>query len=51
VRDPLEDWIGKVAALADTFSLQQAGVDRTGLGLEFIEVVQAALDTDVAWGR
>src|SRR6266481_7190738 len=32
VRDPLEDWIRKDTALADTLSLQHAGVDRTCLG-------------------
>jgi hypothetical protein len=50
VRDPLEDWIRKDAALADTFSLQYAGVDRTCLGLKLIEVVQAALTAQVVGG-
>jgi hypothetical protein len=43
VRDPLEDWIRKDAALAGTFSVQHAIVDRTRAGTQFIEVVQAAL--------
>ena len=43
MRDPLEDWIREVAALTDTFSLQQPGVDRTCLGLEVVEVVQTTL--------
>ena len=48
VRDPLEDWIRKDAALADTFSLQHPGVDRTGFGLELVKVVQSALTAEVA---
>jgi len=47
VRDPLEDWIRKDTALADTFSLQQAGVDRTAFGLQLVEIVQAALAAEV----
>jgi hypothetical protein len=47
VRDPLEDWIRKDTGLAGTFSVQQPGVDRTCPGLEFTEVVQAALAPDV----
>jgi hypothetical protein len=43
VRDPLEGWTRKDAALADSFSIEQAAVDGTGLGLQFVEVVQAAL--------
>ncbi len=50
VRDPLEDWIRKDAALAGTFSVQQPGVDGTCPGLEFIEVVQAPLAAEVAGG-
>jgi hypothetical protein len=50
VRDPLEDWIREVAALTDTFSLQQPGVDRTCLGLQVVEVVQATLAAQVVGG-
>ena len=48
VRDPLEDWIRKDAALAGTFSVQQPGVDRTRPGLQLVEVVQAAVAAQVA---
>jgi len=47
VRDPLEDWIRKDAALAGTFSVQQPGVDRTRRFLQLVEVVQAAADPQV----
>ena len=47
VRDPLKDWIRKDAALAGTFSVQQPGVDRTRPGLQFVQVVQAALEPQV----
>ena len=47
VRDPLEDWMRKDAGLAGTFSVQQPGVDRTRAGVNFIEVVPAALAPDV----
>jgi len=47
VRDPLEDWIRKDAALAGTFSVQQPVVDRTRGLLEFVQVVQAAADPQV----
>jgi hypothetical protein len=47
VRDPLEDWIRKDAALAGTFSVQQPGVDRTRGILQLAEVVQAAADPQV----
>jgi hypothetical protein len=47
VRDPLEDWIRKDAGLAGTFSVQQAGVDRTCPGLELIKVMQAPLAAQV----
>src|SRR5512144_690607 len=50
VRDPLEDWIRKDTALADTFSLQYPSVDRTGFGLQLVEVVQAALTAQVVGG-
>jgi hypothetical protein len=48
VRDPLEDWVRKDAALAGTFSLQQPGVDRTRGVLQFAQVVQAAADPQVS---
>ena len=47
MRDPLEDWIRKDAALAGTFSVQQPVVDRTRGLLEFVQVVQAAADPQV----
>jgi hypothetical protein len=47
VRDPLEDWIRKDAALAGTFSVQQPGVDRTPGVLQVAQVVQAAADPQV----
>ena len=47
VRDPLKDWIRKDTALTDTFSIEHAGVDRTGVGLQLVEIVQAALAAEV----
>ena len=47
MRDPLKGWTRKDAALADPFSIEQATVDRTGLGLQFGQVVQAALAAQV----
>jgi hypothetical protein len=47
VRDPLEDWIRKDAALAGTFSMQQPAVAVTGSGLEFVEVVQQAAAAEI----
>jgi hypothetical protein len=47
VRDPLKGWTREDAALADPFSIEQATVDRTGLGLQGAEVVQAALAAQV----
>jgi hypothetical protein len=47
VRDPLEDWIRKDAALAGTFSVQQPGVDRTCGVLEFGQAGNAAADPQV----
>ena len=35
-------WTRKDAALTDTFSIQQGGVDRTCPRLQFVEVLQAA---------
>jgi hypothetical protein len=48
VRDPLKDWIRKDAALAGTFSVQQAPIDCTRPGLTIVQVVQAALAAQVA---
>jgi hypothetical protein len=50
VRDPLEDWIRKDTALADTFSIEQSAVGVTGFGLQLIEIVQAALAAQVVGG-
>ena len=47
MRDPLEDWIRKDAALAGTFSVQQAFIDRTRPGLELIKITQAPLAAEV----
>ena len=47
LRDPLKGWTRKDAALADTFSIEQSAVDGTGFGLQFGEVVQAALAAQV----
>ena len=38
VRDPLKGWTRKDTTLADTFSIQDPGVDRTGLGRKFVKV-------------
>ena len=40
--DPLKGWTRKDAALTDTFSIEQAAVDRTGAGLQLVEMGQAA---------
>ena len=48
VRDPLKGWTREDAALADPLSIEQAAVDRTGLGVQFGQVVQAALAAEVA---
>src|SRR6266567_8266324 len=47
LRYPRKGWTIEDATLADTFSFQQPGVDRTRPGLEFGEVVQAALAAEV----
>jgi hypothetical protein len=47
VRDPLEDWIRKDAALAGTFSVQQPGVDRTCGVLELAQAGDAPADPQV----
>ena len=38
--DPLKGWTRKDAALTDTFSIEQGGVDRTSAGLQFVEMAQ-----------
>jgi len=43
VRDPLKGWARKDGALAGTFGFQYAPVGGAGLGLEFVQVGQAAL--------
>ena len=47
MRDPLEDWIRKDAALAGTFSVQQACVDRTRPVLQLAQVGKAPLAAEV----
>jgi hypothetical protein len=47
VRDPLEDWIRKDAALAGTFSVQQPGVDRTCPVLQLAQVGKTPLAAEV----
>jgi hypothetical protein len=47
VRDPLKGWTREDATLADAFSIQQSAVGGTGLGLQLVEVVQAALTGQV----
>src|ERR1700745_1537449 len=41
-------WTRQEAALTDTFSIEQCGVDRTGAGLQFIEMDQAPQAAQVA---
>src|SRR6185437_6044064 len=41
-RDPLKGWTRKDAALTDTFSIEQGGVDCTSLRLQLVEVDQPA---------
>ena len=41
-RDPLKGWARKDTALPDTFSIEQAAVDGTGLGLQLVQVGQPA---------
>src|SRR6266702_4536694 len=47
VRDPLKGWTRKDTTLADSFSIQDALVDRTGLGLQLVEVGQAGVAAQV----
>ncbi len=50
VRDPLKGRAREDSALAGTFSIQYAVVACTRPGLELIEVVQAGVAAQVAWG-
>src|SRR6266567_5620089 len=45
--DPLDDWTHKCRALADGFSVQQPGVDRTRLVLQLGQVVQQPVAVQV----
>src|ERR1700758_1369679 len=47
-RDPLKGWTRKDAALADTFSIEQCGVDRTRPGLQLVEMLQPAQAAQIA---
>src|SRR4029077_9528089 len=46
--DPLKGWTRQDAALTDTFSIEQCGVDRTGACLQLIEMDQPPQTTQVA---
>lgn len=46
-RDPLKGWARKDTTLPDTFSIEQSGVDGTGVGLELVQVLQAAMAAKV----
>ena len=46
-RDPLKGWTRKDTTLTDTFSIEQAAVDGTGLGLQFVQMDQAAVAAQV----
>ena len=43
LRDPLKGWARKDTTLPDTFSIEQAGVDGTGFGLQLGQVREAAV--------
>ena len=45
--DPLKGWARKDTTLPDTFSIEQAGVDVTGLGLQLVQMFQAAVAAQV----
>ena len=47
-RDPLKGWARKDTTLPDSLSIEQAGIDVTGFGLQFAEVAQPALAAQVA---
>ena len=44
----IKGWTRKDAALTDAFSIEQRGVDRTGPGLQFVEMLQPAQAAQVA---
>lgn len=46
--NPLKGWARKNTTLPDTLSIQQAGIDGAGLGLEFVEALQASFADQVA---
>src|SRR6476659_8132743 len=46
--DPLNGWTRQAAALTDTVSIEQGGVDRTGAGLQLIEMDQPPQTAQVA---
>jgi len=43
----LKGWTRKDAALTDTFSIEQPAIDRTGAGLQLVEMGQAAVTAQV----
>ena len=43
LRDPLKGWARKDTTLPDTFSIEQASVDGTGLGLQLVQVPRRRL--------
>jgi hypothetical protein len=50
VRDPLKGWTREDTALADTFSIQDPAVDRTGFGLQVSQVRQSGVAAQIPWG-
>ena len=49
LRDPLKGWTRKDAALTDTFSIEQCGVDRTRPELQLVKVGQPAPTAHIVW--
>ena len=47
VRDPLKGWTREDTALADTFSIQDPAVDRTGFRVKVVQVRQAGVAAQV----
>ena len=45
--DPLKGWTRKDATLTDTFSIEQAPIDRTRAGGQLVEMDQAAVAAQV----
>src|SRR5215211_2871269 len=45
--DPLKGWARKDTTLPDTFSIEQAGVDGTCFGLQFVQMHQAAVTRQI----